>query len=169
MSKRLVRFQPLQTFCHTGLQGTRRYAVSVDIITQQLERLVIGYSKKNAAQEEQKALVPYNGVGTIIPYEGFDPTKRRKPRPSVDIDLETIREWNFLMWEEGRAEPMDKDREKWWEDERKIVHGRVDSFVARMRLVQGNKEYYKPFVSTTTHICLVLLILMLSTPTRQII
>ncbi|PHT65239.1 Protein ROS1 [Capsicum annuum] len=125
----------------TGLQGTRRYAVSVDIITQQLERLVIGYSKKNAAQEEQKALVPYNGVGTIIPYEGFDPTKRRKPRPSVDIDLETIREWNFLMWEEGRAEPMDKDREKWWEDERKIVRGRVDSFVARMRLVQGDRRF----------------------------
>lgn len=135
----------------TGLQGTHRHAVSVDVITQQLERLFISNSKKNAAQVEQKALVPYKGSGTIIPYEGFDPIKRRKARPRVDLDPETNRLWNVLMGKEESAETMDKDNEKWWEDERKVVRGRVDSFVARMRLVQGNKQ---PFISSTTHLSL---------------
>lgn len=124
---------------HTGLQGTRRYAAAVDMITHRLERLVISDSKKYSAQEEQKALVPYKGDGTIIPYEGFDPIKRRKPRPKVDLDPETNRLWNLLMGKEGGAETTDKDNEKWWEEERKVVRGRVDSFVARMRLVQGTK------------------------------
>ncbi|MCD7461263.1 hypothetical protein HAX54_045758 [Datura stramonium] len=123
------------------LQGTHRSDVSVDKIIQRLERLVISDSKKYAAQEEQKALVPYKGDGTIIPYEGFDPIKRRKPRPKVDLDPETNRLWNVLMGKEGSAETVDKDNEKWWEDERKVVRGRVDSFVARMRLVQGDRRF----------------------------
>ncbi|KAK6775277.1 hypothetical protein RDI58_026278 [Solanum bulbocastanum] len=125
----------------TGFQGTHRHAVSVDVITQQLERLVISNSNKNAAQVEQKALVPYKGSGTIIPYEGFDPIKRRKARPRVDLDPETNRLWNVLMGKEESAETLDKDNEKWWEDERKVVRGRVDSFVARMRLVQGDRRF----------------------------
>ncbi|CAN4126478.1 unnamed protein product [Withania somnifera] len=130
-----------------GLRGTQGHAVSIEVIksieviTRQLERLVIKDRKKYAAQEEQKALVPYKGGGTIIPYEGFDPIKRRKPRPRVDLDPETKRLWNALMEKEGSAEPLDKDNEKWWEDERKIVRGRVDSFVARMRLVQGDRRF----------------------------
>ncbi|XP_019262157.1 PREDICTED: transcriptional activator DEMETER-like isoform X2 [Nicotiana attenuata] len=124
-----------------GLQGTRRYAAAVDMITHRLERLAISDSKKYTAQEEQKALVPYKGDGTIIPYERFDPIKRRKPRPKVDLDPETNRLWNLLMGKEGGAETTDKDNEKWWEDERKVVRGRVDSFVARMRLVQGDRRF----------------------------
>lgn len=125
----------------TGLQGTHGYAVSIDIITQQLERLIISDRKKNAAKVEQKALVPYKGSGTIIPYDGSDPIKRRKARPRVDLDPETNRLWNVLMGKEGGTETMDKDNEKWWEDERKVVRGRVDSFVARMRLVQGDRRF----------------------------
>lgn len=186
MSKCLLRFQSLQTFCHTGLQGTHGhaasvdtglqgthgYAVSIDIITQQLERLIISDRKKNAAKVEQKALVPYKGSGTIIPYDGSDPIKRRKARPRVDLDPETNRLWNVLMGKEGGTETMDKDNEKWWEDERKVVRGRVDSFVARMRLVQGNKESHKPSISTTTHQSCnsrINVIVILSSPTRQII
>jgi hypothetical protein len=32
---------------------------------------------------------------------------------------------------------MDKDKEKWLDEERKIFRGRIDSFIARMHLVQG--------------------------------
>ncbi|KAJ8551446.1 hypothetical protein K7X08_021461 [Anisodus acutangulus] len=124
-----------------GLQGTRKNAASVDTITRRLERLVISDSKEDAAQEEQKALVPYKGSGTVIPYEGFDPIKRRKPRPKVDLDPETNRLWNLLMGKEGIGETTDKENEKYWEDERKVVRGRVDSFIARMRLVQGDRRF----------------------------
>lgn len=46
---------------------------------------------------EQNALVPYKGDGTLIPYGGFDFIKKRKPRPKVDLDPETERVWKLLM------------------------------------------------------------------------
>ncbi|XP_060186829.1 transcriptional activator DEMETER [Lycium barbarum] len=124
-----------------GLQGTRRNAASVDMITRRLEHLVISGGKKDAAEEDQKALVPYKASGTIIPYEGFDPVKKHKPRPKVDLDPETNRLWDLLMGKEGNADTTDKDNEKKWEDERKVIRGRVDSFITRMRLVQGDRRF----------------------------
>ena len=35
------------------------------------------------------------------------------------------------------AEGLDKDKEKWLDEERRVFRGRVDSFIARMHLVQG--------------------------------
>lgn len=57
----------------------------------------------------------------------------------MDLDSETNRIWNLLMGKEGseNAEAADDKKEKWWEEERKVFTGRVDSFIARMHLVQG--------------------------------
>lgn len=89
---------------------------------------------------EHKALVPYMGDGAVVPYEALDPVKKRRPRPKVDLDPETNRLWNLLMGDnEGNesAETMDNNKQKWWEEERRVFRGRVDSFIARMHLVQG--------------------------------
>lgn len=85
------------------------------------------------------ALVPYKGVGAVVPYEEFDLVKKKHLRPRVDLDPETNRLWNLLMGKEGceSAETMDTDKQKWWEEERRVFRGRVDSFIARMHLVQG--------------------------------
>lgn len=92
--------------------------------------------------QEQNALVPYKGDNRIVPYEEFDPIKKRKARPKVDLDPETDRIWKLLMGKEGSegTESTDKDKEKWWEEERRVFRGRADSFIARMHLVQGNKS-----------------------------
>ncbi|KAL2539812.1 Protein ROS1 [Abeliophyllum distichum] len=49
------------------------------------------------------------------------------------------------MGKEGSesTETMDEDREKRWEGERKVFCGRVDSFIARMHLVQGDRRFSK--------------------------
>lgn len=90
-------------------------------------------------EEEQNALVPYRGDGAVVPFEVFDPIPKRKPRPKVDLDPETNRLWNLLMGKEASesAETMNDDKQKFWEEERKVFRGRVDSFIARMHLVQG--------------------------------
>lgn len=65
----------------------------------------------------------------------------------MDLDPETNRVWNLLMGKEGSedVEGTDKEKEKKWEEERKVFHGRVDSFIARMHLVQGALSYtYSP-------------------------
>lgn len=92
--------------------------------------------KNQMQMQEYGALVPYKGNSDMVPYEGFEFTKKRKARPKVDLDPETDRIWKLLMGSEG-VEGTHKDKEKWWEEERKIFHGRVDSFIARMHLVQG--------------------------------
>lgn len=120
-----------------GLQEEGKYSVTVDILAVRLEHMVI--SDKDVVPNEQNALVPYKGDGTIIPFEGYDLTKKRKPRPKVDLDPETSRIWDLLMGKEGseNTQTMDKDKEKWWEEERGVFRGRADSFIARMHLVQG--------------------------------
>ncbi|GAB2217291.1 hypothetical protein Drorol1_Dr00000463 [Drosera rotundifolia] len=89
------------------------------------------------------ALVPYKGTGTMVPYEAFDPIKRRKPRPKVNLDPETDRKWKLLMGKEASNddEDMDAEKAKWWEEERKVFRGRADSFIARMHLVQGDRRF----------------------------
>lgn len=91
------------------------------------------------SKEGESALVPYTGDGVVVPYEAFEPVKKRRPRPKVDLDPETNRLWNLLMGIEGseNAETMDEDKQKRWEEDRRVFRGRVDSFIARMHLVQG--------------------------------
>ncbi|KAJ7974951.1 transcriptional activator DEMETER [Quillaja saponaria] len=118
------------------------YPTPVDEITCQLEGLNLS-GRNISSVQEQNALVPYKGNGSIVPYEGFEFIKKRKPRPKVDLDPETDRIWKLLMGKEGSEglEGNDKEKEKWWEEERKIFRGRADSFIARMHLVQGDRRF----------------------------
>lgn len=98
---------------------------------------VVAYSMQ---KHEQNVLVIYKKDGAVVPYEGlFDPTKKRRPRPKVNLDDETNRVWKLLM-ENINSEGIDgteEDKVKWWEEERRVFRGRADSFIARMHLVQG--------------------------------
>ncbi|XP_010552933.1 PREDICTED: transcriptional activator DEMETER-like isoform X2 [Tarenaya hassleriana] len=102
-----------------------------------LQNLSIG--GETIDQMEQNSLVLYRGDGAVIPYE----IKKRKPRPKVDLDEETTRIWDLLMGKGGNEgeQQMDKEKEKWWEEERRVLRGRVDSFIARMHLVQGDRRF----------------------------
>jgi hypothetical protein len=112
---------------------------------------------------EQNALVPYNRqnekpkgqvhkYGTIIPFEGvFDPIKKQRPRPKVDLDEETNKVWKLLMLDINShgVDGTDEDKAKWWENERNVFRGRAESFIARMHLVQG-MSYISQFQELTT-------------------
>ncbi|KAK3138626.1 hypothetical protein QOZ80_5AG0371290 [Eleusine coracana subsp. coracana] len=88
------------------------------------------------------ALIPY-GDGVVVPYERpLQIVKRQRPRAKVDLDFETTRVWNLLMG--SKAEPADGtdvEKEKWWHQEREVFQGRANSFIARMRLVQGDRRF----------------------------
>jgi hypothetical protein len=98
---------------------------------------VVPYSMQ---KQEQNALIIYKKDGVVVPYKGlFDPTKKRRPRPKVNLDEETNRVWKLLL-ENINSEGIDgtdEDKVKWWEEERRVFRGRADSFIARMHLVQG--------------------------------
>ncbi|KAF7144618.1 hypothetical protein RHSIM_Rhsim04G0135900 [Rhododendron simsii] len=111
----------------------------------------------NFRYEEQRALVPYNfryaekdalvlyrRDGTVVPFEGtFNPVRKRKPRPKVDLDDETNKVWKLLL-ESINSEGIDgtdEEKAKWWEEERRVFRGRADSFIARMHLVQGDRRF----------------------------
>ncbi|CAI9778948.1 unnamed protein product [Fraxinus pennsylvanica] len=94
--------------------------------------------------QEQHALVPYQRNGALIPFDSsFDQVKRSRPRPKVDLDDETSRVWKLLL-ENINSEGIDgtdEEKEKWWEEERRMFRGRADSFIARMHLVQGDRRF----------------------------
>ncbi|GJT03411.1 transcriptional activator DEMETER-like protein isoform X1 [Tanacetum coccineum] len=119
-----------------GTPRKQKPAATVEDIICMLEDLCICDENDKA----RNALVPYKGNNAIIP---FIPIKKRQPRPKVDLDPETDRLWRLLMGPEGSEanETLDKDKEKWWEDERQVFRGRADSFIARMHLVQGDRRF----------------------------
>lgn len=121
---------------NTGRPAKQKLSDLIDELTYQMEGLSLN-------ERTQNALVPYKGDGMVVPYDGFEFIKKRKQRPKVDLDPETERVWKLLMWKDGSEglEGTDKEKEKWWEEERKVFRGRVDSFIARMHLVQGTISY----------------------------
>ncbi|CAI9773962.1 unnamed protein product [Fraxinus pennsylvanica] len=129
----------------SGSLEEQRHITSIDEITDRFEDLHIANNGKEIVGAEHSALVPYKRDGVIVPHAEFNPLRKHKPRPKVDLDPETNRLWNLLMGKEGSesTETMDEEREKRWEGERKVFHGRVDSFIARMHLVQGDRRFSK--------------------------
>ncbi|CAG7905987.1 unnamed protein product [Brassica rapa] len=92
--------------------------------------------RDESKEQEQNALGLYRGDGAVVPYE----IKGEKPKAKVQLDDETTRLWTKLLMGKGDKngdEDMNKSKEKWWEEERKVFRGRVDSYNVCMQLVQG--------------------------------
>ncbi|XP_074269131.1 DNA glycosylase/AP lyase ROS1-like [Silene latifolia] len=106
-----------------------------------LKKSIVPYQKD---KQQSNALVLYEKDGSIVPFEGpFNPINKRRQRARVDLDDETTRVWRLLLENidnEG-INGTDEDKAKWWENERRVFRGRVDSFIARMRLVQGDRRF----------------------------
>ncbi|KAK4746936.1 hypothetical protein SAY87_025973 [Trapa incisa] len=116
----------------TVVMSNTKGLITIDEITKQLNDLHL--------ESEDGAIVPYKEEGAIIPFEG----KKHRTRPKVELDPQTSRMWNLLMGKvmtDGGHEENSQENEKWWETEREVFRGRVDSFIARMRLVQGNRRF----------------------------
>nr|XP_029117945.1 protein ROS1A isoform X2 [Elaeis guineensis] len=117
------------------------YVINVNDVIWKVQNLDIEGGQVHSAAEPQNALVPYGG-SMIVPFEKpLDTSKKQRARAKVELDDETHRVWKLLMGKEcsDEAEGLYEDKEKWWEDERQIFHGRVDLFIGRMRLVQGER------------------------------
>lgn len=124
----------------TKPKGGRKQKVSVAVSVEDVTGMLEGLCIYDENEKMRKAIVPFRGSNVIVP---FEPVKKRKPRPKVDLDPESDRLWRLLMGKEGSEanETLDKDKEKWWENERRVFRGRADSFIARMHLVQGDRRF----------------------------
>lgn len=124
--------------------------LSIDSVTELLKELDITressclpHSRETALVlheetcKKQKAL--YMKDGSIIPYPD-----EKKYHTKVQLDEESTRVWKLLMVSidsEG-VDGLDEDKQKWWEEERKMFHERANTFISRMRLVQGIVSFF---------------------------
>ncbi|KAI7741491.1 hypothetical protein M8C21_000187 [Ambrosia artemisiifolia] len=131
---------------HLGYYQSLRYEsiYNIDALVEQFKRLHIKRDAFVPGYHEKNALVVYQHDRSLVPYDGvFNPMKRKKQRPKVDLDDETNRVWMLLL-ENINSEGIDgtdEDKAKWWEEERRVFRGRADSFIARMHLVQGDRRF----------------------------
>ncbi|KAK1400229.1 hypothetical protein POM88_010092 [Heracleum sosnowskyi] len=95
------------------------------------------HSYNSAQYQEQNAIVVYQRDGTLVT------VKKRKSCPRVELDDETTRVWKLLLQDinsEG-INGTDEEKEKWWEEERRIFDGRANSFIKCMHLIQGDRTF----------------------------
>ncbi|CAN8229511.1 unnamed protein product [Cochlearia groenlandica] len=61
----------------------------------------------------------------------------------VDLDPDTIKEWELLMVDDDLSSRSydDKDTEFKWKREREVSNARVDLFISRMHLLQGDRKF----------------------------
>ncbi|CAN4115195.1 unnamed protein product [Withania somnifera] len=83
--------------------------------------------------KKQDARVPTN--------ETPSDTDKTILRTKVLLDEETIREWNFLLEKQEDEGCKSEKCDERWEIERALFHGRVISFISRMHLIQGNRQF----------------------------
>lgn len=106
-------------------------------------QLLQQYNKADGPSNEHRAVVPYqvgrsSKHGALVPYKIKE--KRKKLRPEVDLDPGTLRMWNLIMnIDDGttKDQTSNEDEEKWWQKEREVFEGRIQSFTARMHLILG--------------------------------
>ncbi|CAM6078685.1 unnamed protein product [Sphagnum tenellum] len=97
--------------------------------------------------------VPYasnQATGELVCYNGpFLPIRKRRPRPKVVLDSETMRVWNLLMMGGGPSRnhfendetSSDTIKELKWEQERHTMKAQAETFICRMHLVQGDRSF----------------------------
>ncbi|XP_029117754.1 protein ROS1A isoform X3 [Elaeis guineensis] len=130
-------------FINPVSQAIIPYVNDMNDVIWKIQQLDLQEGQVHSATEPQNALVPFGG-NMMVPYDGpFDIIKKQRPRAKVELDGETNRVWKILMGKtcSDEAEGLDVDKEKWWEEERRVFRGRADSFIARMRLVQGDRRF----------------------------
>ncbi|KAJ6432980.1 hypothetical protein OIU84_020086 [Salix udensis] len=111
-----------------------------------LERTSAAICKEKRATSKADFLL-YNRTNHIP--DGGPPSQcreqeNRKQRAKCTCSLQ--RRWqtcSHMMEASEGLEGTDKGKEQWWGEERKVFHGRVDSFIARMHLVQGDRGFSK--------------------------
>ena len=121
-------------------QAVVPYMDPVEFIVERMKHMKISEDQIQAIGKGKHALIPYGGGSMLVPYKRFfDIVKKQRPRAKVDLDPETNRVWNLLMWKTSGDEAggVDMDKEKWWKEEREIFRGRADAFIARMHLILG--------------------------------
>lgn len=123
-------------------RAKRREVMKINYIVKLLKRIQVSDKCSKPVKEIHDDLGHGSRHGVIVPYQGpKKPTKVKSIVAKVDLDEETLREWNLIMnIDDGRAreeEAKAEEQENWRRREREIFKGRIDSFTARMHLILG--------------------------------
>lgn len=122
-------------------------------------QLPLQCNKADGPSNVHNAVVPYqvgpsSERGALVPHQIKE--KRKKLKPEVVLDPGTLRMWNLIMnIDDGttKDQTSNEDMEKWWQKEREVFEGRIQSFTARMHLILGicSLKYFPLFREFTIH------------------
>lgn len=99
---------------------------------------------KKSMTNWQNAFVPYDEATAMVPY------KRQPNRDRLVVAFDPRNRWLWNCFASKEHIPdtdtgaFSDDTKRWWENERRVFQGRAESFLAKIRLIQG---------TTTASIC----------------
>ncbi|KAL4568950.1 hypothetical protein LXL04_024572 [Taraxacum kok-saghyz] len=141
-SREVVPVLKSQRLVKSQQKGTKVYAKDI-------KSLIKKFAKLDIKSECKALVVRSNGSRAIVVRKnGSVAIVKKKPKKPklhgwVDLDEESLRVWKIVMENNGSQpfEETDNDKKEWWERQRNVFRGRVDSFIAKMHLIQGNRRF----------------------------
>ncbi|KAH7667133.1 Uracil-DNA glycosylase protein [Dioscorea alata] len=98
---------------------------------------------KKSITNWQNAFVPYDEATAMVPY------KRQPNRDRLVVAFDPRNRWLWNCFASKEHIPdtdtgaFSDDTKRWWENERRVFQGRAESFLAKIRLIQGNRRFSK--------------------------
>ncbi|XP_039118000.1 protein ROS1A-like isoform X2 [Dioscorea cayenensis subsp. rotundata] len=98
---------------------------------------------KKSMTNWQNAFVPYDEATAMVPY------KRQPNRDRLVVAFDPRNRWLWNCFASKEHIPdtdtgaFSDDTKRWWENERRVFQGRAESFLAKIRLIQGNRRFSK--------------------------
>ncbi|KAI3420509.1 ENDO3c domain-containing protein [Psidium guajava] len=125
------------------LKGPEKYKGAKPKLQQELERIIQKIMDLNIGDISYKSKMkkkPLSTQGILICYE----PKAKKKAPRVELDPETVKRWELLIVSDNGGpgdEADDKDTDGKWAWEREVFRGRVESLLALMHLILGDRHF----------------------------
>ncbi|GLJ19156.1 hypothetical protein SUGI_0343970 [Cryptomeria japonica] len=133
-------------------QSSDKFLDTLDAIQERLKNLKFDEDQVYTTQlhnrkemiplERKDDLIPSAECLALIPYEdSLETLKTKKFRPKVLLNSETKIDFNLLTGKEGVENEIYDDEKEKLNQERNIFKNRAESFIACMRVLQGNRQF----------------------------
>lgn len=107
---------------------------------------IVVYGGLPEKDENKNSLVPHTEDGALVPHQReLSLVKKTRKQILLALHAKEIESWKLQLFGISK---LTQETEERWENERRVFHGRIDAFTARMHVILGISFYLNCFTKS---------------------